>query len=190
MREKIMTCYLLRHGKDNDQLRGGWSAAELTEQGILDIQMLADQIAQKANLNIKKIFASDLPRAKQTAEIIATTLKINVEYLPQFREANNGILAGMDNETASIQFPGLYWNTLEWDECYPSGESPHQFFDRISTAWHNFKKMLKTADSNVLLITHGGVINVIYHMENGIPFSNKNKPFPIKASEMISFEIK
>lgn len=29
-----MTCYLLRHGKDDDTLRGGWSDAPLTAEII------------------------------------------------------------------------------------------------------------------------------------------------------------
>ena len=44
-------------------------------------------------------------------------------------------------------------------------------------------------NGNVILITHGGVISIIYHIENKLTFSNKNTSFHIKPTEMISFEI-
>ena len=184
-----MICYLIRHGKDDDRFRGGWSHTSLSAQGELDCQMLADYIHSNKDMNIAKIFSSDLLRAKQTAEIISAKINVSVEYLPQFREINNGILADMKNETASIKYPNLYWNTLEWGECYPCGESPHQFYDRIANAWNTFKQAIQDFNGNVMLITHGGVINIIYHLENKLTFSNKSIPFRIKPTEMISFEI-
>lgn len=184
-----MNCYILRHGKDDESVRGGWSSSSLTKDGVLAVEKLAEDLASDSNMNIKRIFSSDLLRARQTAEIIASKLRIETEYLPQFREANNGLLAGMNNEIASAKYPGLYWNTLGWDECYPAGESPHQFFDRIATAWHIFKKSIADVNGDVLLVTHGGVINVIYHIENKIEYSNQSKPFSVKSAEIVSFEL-
>ena len=94
----------------------------------------------------------------------------------------------MSNDIATERYPGLFWNTLEWDECYPDGESPHQFFDRISVAWKTFKQSTQDTEGNVILVTHGGVINAIYHIEHGIPYSNKNQPFSIKAAGMVEFD--
>ena len=184
-----MTCYLIRHGRDDDSVRGGWSSSPLTDEGILETEALAQRIFNSRDMNIARIFSSDLPRAKQTAEIISSKIDLDIEFLPQFRETNNGALAGMKNVLAAQKYPNLYWNTLEWNECYPDGESPHQFFDRISSAWKDFKQSLKGLDGNVILVTHGGVINVIWHIENDIKYSNKSKPFSIGPSEFITIEI-
>ena len=184
-----MICYLIRHGKDDDRVRGGWSPTPLSEQGISEVQQLADHLAADPSFNIVRIFSSDLLRARQTAEIISSKLHIGVEYLPQFRETNNGILAGMNNHIATERYPGLFWNTLEWDERYPDGESPHQFFDRISNAWKTLKENMCDIDGNIVLVTHGGVINVIYHIEHGIPYSNKSKPLSIKSAGLIAFDV-
>ena len=184
-----MICYLIRHGKDDNTIRGGWSDTPLTEQGKLEVEILANKLSNDLSLNITRIFSSDLMRAKQTAEIISSKLQVKVEYSPMFREVNNGILAGMKNDLAKEKYPNLFWNTLEWNECYPEDESPKMFFERISYAWNSFKERIRNSKNNVLLVTHGGVINAIYHIENSIPYSNKNKPISVKNAEIISFEI-
>ena len=104
-----MKCYLVRHGKDDDSVRGGCSDAPLTEQGIEQVNALANDLASNLQLNISRIFSSDLFRAKQTAEIISKAINVPVVYLPQFREVNNGVLAGMKNTEALKKYPGLFW---------------------------------------------------------------------------------
>lgn len=184
-----MTCYLIRHGKDDDSIRGGWSDAPLTQEGVCEVRVLSTDLAVDTNMNITHIFSSDLVRARQTAEIISQELNITVQYLPDFREVNNGELAGMKNDLAAQMYPGLYWNTLGWNEHYPHGESPHEFFDRVSNAWEDFKRKMRNTDGNIMLVTHGGVINVICHIEKEIPYSNQNPPFPVKNCGMVAIEI-
>lgn len=184
-----MNCYLVRHGKDDDSVRGGWSDAPLTEQGIEQVKALANNLTSDSRKNIVQIFSSDLPRAKQTAEIISKKIDVPVVYLPQFRETNNGILAGMKNTEALNKYPNLFWNTLDWNECYPEGESPHAFYDRVRHAWYAFADRIHERDGDVILVTHGGVINVILHLVNGLEYSNKTKPFSVKHAELISVEL-
>lgn len=184
-----MICYLIRHGKDDDTLRGGWSNTPLSEEGIQQVAVLAEALARNATWNVANIYTSDLTRARQTADIIADRLHVPVTCLPQFREANNGKLAGMKNTEAIEKYPGLFWNTLAWDERYPDGESPHEFFERVSKAWHEFAENVRKSGDNVILVTHGGVINVILHMINGLEYSNQTKPFSVKNAEVISVEL-
>ena len=68
-----MICYLIRHGKDDNTIRGGWSDTPLTEQGKLEVEILANKLSNDLSLNITQIFSSDLMRAKQTAEIISSS---------------------------------------------------------------------------------------------------------------------
>ena len=184
-----MNCYLVRHGKDDDSVRGGWSDAPLTEQGVEQVKALADSLATDLQKNIVQIFSSDLPRARQTAEILSRKINVPIMYLPQFRETNNGVLAGMKNTEALQKYPGLFWNSLDWDEFYPEGESPHVFFDRIQDAWYAFVDSIHDQNGDVLLVTHGGVINVILHIVNGLEYSNKTNPFPIKHAELIPVKL-
>ena len=124
--------YLMRHGADPSNRYGGWSTYGLTEKGKEQVHIAKSRLRNKG---IMKIYASDLVRAKETAEIVADELSLPIIFLPQFRETNNGLLAGMLKTEALKKYPGLYWNSLDWTESYPGGESLEQFFHRIKNAW-------------------------------------------------------
>ena len=93
-----MICYLIRHGKDDDSVRGGWSSAPLTADGIKQVQQLSAEILLSDDMDIGVIYTSDLLRAKQTAQMISSVIAVPVIEMPEFREVNNGILAGMKNQ--------------------------------------------------------------------------------------------
>ena len=182
-----MICYLVRHGKDDGTVRGGWSGQPLTEEGKAQADELASFV-QGSDLAIKHIYSSDLLRAMQTAQSVADKLHLPIVPMPEFREVNNGDLAGIKNELANKMYPGLYWNTLDWEQRYPGGESPREFYERISTAWDAFQKMALNRNENVLLVTHGGVINVILSIVNGEKYSNKTAMRKIRNAELVALE--
>lgn len=184
-----MKIFLVRHGQDDDTVRGGWSNTPLTEIGIQQSEKLADEIADNfSKYNIGKIISSDILRAKQTATILSEKLNLPLEFNPDFREVNNGDLAGMDNNVAQLKYPNLYWRSLEWNEHYPNGESPQEFHDRVSNAWTNLISSVAGYNKNILIVTHGGVINIIRCITNGTTYSNKNKYQEIPGAE-ITLEI-
>ena len=176
--------YLMRHGADPADRYGGWSTYGLTEKGREQVHNAKGQLCDKG---ITQIYSSDLARAKETAEIVAKELALEITYLPQFREANNGLLAGMLKTEAAEKYPGMYWNALDWTENWPGGESPEQFFQRIQNAWREFKSQV--GDNNVLLVSHGGVMNIILCLENGIPYTNKETRFRVKDAEIVQVNI-
>ena len=175
--------YLMRHGTDPTDRYGGWSSYGLTEKGIEQVHSAKRSLCNKG---IARIYSSDLPRAKETAEIVANALSLEIIYLPQFRESNNGLLAGMLKTEAAAKYPGVYWGALGWTETWPGGESPEQFFHRIQCAWYEFKE--RVGKDNVLLVSHGGVMNIILCLENGIPYTNKETHFRIKDAEIIEID--
>lgn len=182
-----MICYLARHGKDDDTVRGGWSRQPLTAEGKAQAVELASFVL-RSDLGIKRIYSSDLLRAMQTAQPVADMLHLSIIQMPEFRETNNGILAGLKNEITNKMYPGLYWNKLDWEQRYSGGESPREFYERISTAWDEFQRMALKRNENVLLMTHGGVINVILTIVNGGKYSNKASMRKIRNAELIALE--
>lgn len=183
-----MKLYLVRHGQDTLNKRGGWSQEPLTEEGLMEVESLSQKIK---DIKFDFIIASDLQRTVQTANIIRSRLLFSTEIILDdcLREVNNGLLAGMDNDLALERFPGLFWNTLEWEESYPQGESPSQFYERISKWYENF--LLKHHNSsNVLLVTHQGVIEALLCIINNKQFSNKKVHYKIKCGQMIMEVIK
>ena len=170
-----MKIIFVRHGKDDSNYRGGWSTMDLTEEGKIQAMRLAEFLySQKGTFDISKIVSSDLP-----AKAISYKLKIPFHVDARLREMNNGELAGMKNEVASIKYPGLYFNTLKMDEKYPNGESPREFFDRIQKWFFDFIKMYEDFESNIIVVTHSGVINIIYYIINNMAWTNREKPFKV-----------
>jgi len=175
-----MKIIFVRHGKDDENYRGGWSNLGLVPEGCEQAKRLAKYLKEtNAEYGITRIVSSDLPRAKETADILSAGLGGTVETDERLREADNGALAGMSNEEALEKYPGLFWSTLKPDECYPNGESPLQFFTRIKTWFETFLSECKDTEGNVLLVTHGGVINIVYHLVNHMEWSNTKKSVPI-----------
>ncbi len=175
-----MKIIFVRHGKDDDNYRGGWSSVDLTPEGILQAENLAKYLSENKNYyNISHIVTSDLQRALTTSEIISNELNIPVSKDEKLREINNGSLAGMPNNEADILYPELYFSSLDMNEKYPNGESPNEFFERIKIWFNNFLVEHKNDTENIMVVTHGGVINIIYHIMNGIEWSNKNKSFKV-----------
>ena len=186
-----MICMMARHGKDDESVRGGWSQHSLSEEGMRQAQELAGRLlAQKNSYSLSRIYSSDLVRAAQTAQIVGDRLGLAVTLLPDFREVNNGLLAGMKNDLAEDRFPGRYWNQLAWEQTYPEGESPKAFYERIADAWERFSCELVSGKENVLLVTHGGVIQVILSLINNVPYTNKApvRKIPYAGSVALIFE--
>ncbi|MCW1041496.1 histidine phosphatase family protein [Streptococcus anginosus] len=176
-----MNILFVRHGKDSDQHRSGWSQLDLLPEGKREAEALADYLAQhKEDYHFTKIITSDLKRAETTATILAETIQLPLEKERDLRETNNGDLAGMLNSEADQKFPRLYFRSLAMDEHYPNGESPREFYQRIKTWFELFLKENHNSDETQIVVTHGGVINIIYHLVNQIEWTNKSNLFHVK----------
>lgn len=160
--------YLIRHGLDDEKYVGGWSNGDLLPEGILQINALAQFM--KKSLNISMIYSSDIKRAVTTAKIISQNINVEVKYTSKLRELNKGILNGMEVEIAKKKYPE-YFDNLTINNKYPGGESMIDLYNRI-------KKLLTelTILDNTLLVTHRGVINMIYFILNSnLPDMNKSQ---------------
>ena len=176
-----MKILFVRHGKDSAQHRGVWSQLDLLPEGKREAEALADYLAQhKEDYHFTKIITSDLKRAETTATILAETLQLPLEKERDLRETNNGDLAGMLNSEADQKFPRLYFRSLAMDEHYPNGESPREFYQRIKTWFQRFLQENDDSDETQIVVTHGGVINIIYHLVNQIEWTNKSNLFHVK----------
>ena len=192
-----MNLLFVRHGKDSAQHRGGWSQLDLLPEGKREAETLANYLAQhKENYHFTKVITSDLKRAETTAEILARKLQLPIEKESTLRETNNGDLAGMLNSDADQKFPHLYFRSLAMDEHYPNGESPIEFYQRIKTWFQLFLQENNDSTETQIVVTHGGVINIIYHLVNKREWTNKSRLFLVKHcsisllnTETLVFEI-
>ena len=63
---------------------------------------------------------------------------------------------------------------------------PACIFDRIASAWKAFKQNYENAAGDTLLVTHGGVIQIIYCLENGISYTNQSVVFSAPHAVLLS----
>ncbi|MGL5417824.1 MAG: histidine phosphatase family protein [Clostridium sp.] len=70
------------------------------------------------------------------------------------------------------------------NEKFPEGESPEEFYFRIKKAFEDLCKVILKGELgvNVMVITHGGVINIIYHIVKNLEWTNKSKALSPMAS--------
>lgn len=158
--------HLVRHGEYELNKVGGWTDDHLSKKGIMQIKALLKEIDTDYDLFV----SSDLVRAKDTSEIINTKLNIDINYNDAFREINSGIL----NNTTIDELrknPSLWvdFTKLKMDEAFPEGDSPNSFYNRVSDAF--IKLIDDNKNKKILLVSHSGVINVIFCMLNGLDYS-------------------
>lgn len=183
--------YFFRHGKDDDTFRGGWSQRGMIEEGFRQARTLANYLAHhRSEFVFSQLISSDLRRAAETAVEICGTLNIPIELSPEWRETNNGVLAGMPNEQALQMYPGLFYNSLGMDDQYPGGESPRENYERIKIAFEKLSSVVLTRQtaSEVGVVIHGGVINIVYHIVKGLQWSNKNPLLPAEVTSIHKLE--
>lgn len=168
--------YLMRHGQDQEEFIGGWSNVSLTVEGIKQVNESAKWI--KKNLNIKKMIVSDINRVIETSNIVSAIIGVDYESTSKLREQNKGLLNGMDRELADTKYPITEEITVDF--VYPEGESLRDLYNRICKYIDEILKM----DDDTLIITHRGVINMIYYYLNDIELDMEKSRFNVEVASI------
>lgn len=151
---------LIRHGQTTYNATGRM-------QGHLDTQLSDEGVAQAEsagrllqNQGITRILASDLSRAKVTAEIVGKQLGLDVEVDERLRETNLGQWQGMTSAEVDEQYPGaraIWRHDPTW--APPEGESRVDVAKRARPVIDEFMESYSDWDTNtVLVVAHGGAI--------------------------------
>jgi probable phosphoglycerate mutase len=133
----MMELIFVRHGEAEHAVKGivgGWTDSILTERGRHQIEVTTARLRELFGSRIDKIYASDLKRATESAEIISTQLECPLEIDFRFRELNwGGIAQGMTLEEAEKLALPVTEPLREWIP-YPEGENWQMMYDRVAEA--------------------------------------------------------
>ena len=155
-RAQRSTLVLIRHA--HTELAG-------TFCGGADPPLSAKGVAQLAELKrrleawpLTHIFSSDLVRARQTAESIAQSRKLPIQYLESLRELALGSWEGLDWEQVVARDPEYAQRWLELHPSIPApgGENFADFAVRIQDAVTRIAA--QTGNGCAAVLTHAGVI--------------------------------
>lgn len=168
-----MKVYVIRHGLTelNKQKKVNGEIDEpLAPEGI--------QQAQEATLlmpkTIKQIYSSPMLRAKQTAEIISSKLRVSVSLVDELAEVKMGpSLAGKSWEEmeGGLELKEKH-RSVNFDYTPFGGESINDVKKRLLSFFREINGKYK--DNEALIITHGGIIRFFYLLDKGeVPYETE-----------------
>lgn len=149
---------LLRHGRsraDDEGVHEGRYDSPLTDVGRDQAARLAGHWRER-EVRFDRIVCSSLVRARETAEILATVLAVEVEVSDLWMERDNGPLAGLTVAEAASRFPPAPFTSRWAPLTNAGGESTEALHRRASEA---LEFLLNGPGERLLVVAHGGILN-------------------------------
>ena len=185
---------LIRHGETD------WNR-ELRFQGQVDVPLNAVGHEQARRLGSRLageaadlLVCSDLIRTQQTAlpisqQRLQPLAQAHAILNPELREQNFGVVDGMRVGEIQAQHPQAWaqWTRFDADYAFAGGESTRQFHARIMAAVRAL--VLAHAQRTLVVVTHGGVLDMIYRTALALPLSGpRQSDIPNAALNRVRIE--
>ena len=158
MSENVYKITFLRHGEsvgNAEERFQGHADFPLTEKGRQQAENLALRWS-KEERHFDHCFASPLLRARETAVIICTKLGVPITLSTDWKEIDNGLLAGLNSSEAEEKVPRPQVIT-PYTHYGKTGESVWQLYLRAGQAIQN---LLNQSPGTYLITAHGGILNM------------------------------
>ena len=161
--------YVVRHGETqwNREARiQGQSDSALTREGRAQADAIGRRLAKEP---FHAMLSSDLGRAADTARAIAKHTGMPIAFDQRLRERHFGAGQGMTYEEVGRAYPGAFSREANTnpDTVIPGGETRRQFHQRVISAFDDLAR--EHAGRRVIVVTHGGLLAVMYRHVHGIP---------------------
>lgn len=186
----ITTLILIRHGET------AWNA-ERRLQGHIDIPLNSEGLRQAGALagaladeRFDAIVSSDLARAHQTAQAVASLHGMALATDPGLRERCYGGFEGLLYSEIEQRFPAEFaaWQARDIDSVMPNGvhvaESFRQFYQRCIATISDLAEA--HAGQSLALVAHGGVLECAYRSATNLALSTP-RDFPVKNASINRF---
>ena len=153
---------LIRHAQSEWNADGRWQGQAdpgLSEEGRAQARALAASLVETP---LDVLLASDLDRARQTAEAIGRATGLIPVLDPRFRELDVGSWSGLRREEIEARDPELLarFEAGEPDVRPGGGESRQGIRRRVREAAAELRELY--AGSRIALVTHLGVIRALW----------------------------
>jgi len=153
--------YLIRHGEtlwNTEKRLQGQLDSPLTDAGVQQAALLAGKLS---SVQFDAVYSSDLRRARRTTEIIMAQFNpVPVTFDERIRERNFGLFQGLTWEEITEKYPEEAAKELSGNpkNCAPGGESKQQLLLRTRSFFEDIA--LQQTNKKILVISHGGILNV------------------------------
>jgi probable phosphoglycerate mutase len=177
VREETRIC-LIRHGETawNAELRiQGQRDLPLNETGKMQAEALAERLAGE---RFAAIYASDLARARQTAQPLADLHRLPVRLEAALRERNFGDCEGKTREEiqAGDAVVAEMLAARRPDDVLPGGESLCQHLERLGVCLSRLARC--HVGQSIAVVSHGGALDLVYRRVQGVPIE-RPRDFPL-----------
>lgn len=179
------TYYLLRHGQARSNkyhFVSCWPEKRynpLTAEGKKQIKKIIPILKKK---EIDLIFSSDLLRTKQTAEIIADSLGIKINFDKKLREMEFGAFNGKNEG----KWEDFFRDRLKrFTKKLAGGENYRDIRKRMNKFFKAINQRYK--NKNILIISHGALLFSLQVIAKGLDEAEEKKDgkrFKIKNGEL------
>jgi probable phosphoglycerate mutase len=163
----------IRHGETD------WNAATRI-QGHTDIALNANGVEQArqlgaalANEEIDAVYSSDLSRAADTAQAIATHHKLTVHTHTGLRERHFGYFEGLTWAAIEAKHPkdALAWRSRDTHFAPAGGESLVALKARVVNTLNELAA--KQIGQHIVIAAHGGILDQLYRLANNLDLQTK-----------------
>jgi broad specificity phosphatase PhoE len=161
----------------------------LSDSGLGQARRLGERLHHRSGWRPAGFYSSDLVRCRQTSEAVSTAIGLEPIYMPELREIALGEWEGLTREDLMARYPALWERWVshpDWD-LVPGGELAADFEERVSAALDGIRRRHESGD--VLIVTHGGVIQVALGRALGWPGSRGAFPFRIQNTSLNVLEM-
>jgi probable phosphoglycerate mutase len=170
---------LVRHGETDWNAAGRWqghSDTPLNDEGRRQALALAATLE-----DVDVVYASDLARARETAEIVGERLELPVRLDARLRERGFGAWEGLTTAEVERRFPDDH---RRWRAGDGFGAADAEPFEAFAARIHAVLEHVlgKHADQTVLLVSHGGSIRVIHALACGLDYVRDHRSIPAVAN--------
>ena len=169
------TLIIIRHGEtewNRERRIQGHLDSALTPKGFAQAHACAARLAPE---KIDAVVTSDLYRAQHTAKILTTGRALSMTSEATLRERSFGAGEGMTYAEMDSKYPQIFAQTslVDAEFTLPEGETRADFHARVKTS---IEKLVAAHTGKCLLIvTHGGVLGVIYRWLNKMPIASAQR---------------
>lgn len=147
---------VVRHGESEWNVLGKWQGradTQLTDAGRAQAAEAAEQLLS-LNVGVTRVVASSLSRARETAEIIARRLGLDIPQLDErLVETDVGPWEGLREHEIETQYPNFLRDRL----TPPNFEPAAAVFARVTAALGEQLQL----GGRVLVVSHSGVIRTV-----------------------------
>ena len=168
----MKTIFTIQHTESihhTNGMVGSWTDWDLSELGKQQAENIGKKLSAELAGKPVVMYASDLARAKQTAEIVGKHLGLQPILETALRERNLGKCVGK-----SIQWLKEHIECQEKtidDRMFSDAESRRVVWNRLSPF---FEKMMASEAETVIIVSHGDLLSVFNAMFLGAGVTSLN----------------